>query len=96
MPRAAGGATSARVLIDLNAVPPAGIEGIVAGDKAQDDGAAVVYGALGVGGTKMKIHKAAIAGSFRANDAFLDAEELLAIGDGARKSPTETADPRKL
>jgi predicted dinucleotide-binding enzyme len=74
-------ATSARVLIDLNAVPPAGIEGIVAGDKAKRDGEAYVYGALGVGGTKMKIHKAGIERIFSATDAFLDAEELFAIGE---------------
>ena len=80
---AAGRATAvkARVLIDLNAVPPAGIEGIVAADKAKADGAAVVYGALGVGGTKMKIHRAAIRRLFESNDACLDAEELLAIGE---------------
>ncbi len=74
-------AAKARVLIDLNAVPPAGIEGIVAADKARADGAALVYGALGVGGTKMKIHRAAIARLFESNDAVLDAEELLAIGE---------------
>ena len=74
-------ASNARVLIDLNAVPPAGIEGIVAADKARADGAAVVYGALGVGGTKMKIHRAAIARLFESNDAAFDAEELLAIGE---------------
>ena len=34
----------ARVLIDLNAVPPAGIEGIAATDKARQDGEAFVYG----------------------------------------------------
>jgi predicted dinucleotide-binding enzyme len=77
-----GSAGKARVLIDLNAVPPAGIEGILATDKARADGAAVVYGALGVGGTKMKIHRAAINRLFEANDAVLDAEELLAIGEG--------------
>ncbi len=71
----------ARVLIDLNAVPPAGIEGIAATDKARQDGGAVVYGALGVGGTKMKIHRAAIERLFESNDAILDAEELLAIGE---------------
>ena len=82
-------ATNARVLIDLNAVPPSGIEGVSAGDKARADGQAVVYGALGVGGTKMKIHKAALARIFSATDAFLDAEDLLAIGEGlevARRS----------
>jgi hypothetical protein len=74
-------AGKARVLIDLNAVPPAGIEGIIATDKARADGSAVVYGALGVGGLKMKIHKAAIQQLFTAPDAVLDAEELLAIGE---------------
>ena len=69
------------VLIDLNAVPPAGIEGIAATDKARQEGSAVVYGALGVGGTKMKIHRAAIRRLFESNDAVLDAEELLAIGE---------------
>lgn len=73
-------ATGARVLVDLNAVPPAGIAGIVAGDKARDDGGRVVYGALGVGGTKLKIHKEAIRRLFTANDTLLDAEQLLAIG----------------
>jgi len=74
-------AASARVLIDLNAVPPAGIHGIVAGDKARADGRQLLYGALGVGGTKMKIHRAAIERIFAQPDAFLDAEELLAIGE---------------
>jgi methylenetetrahydrofolate/methylenetetrahydromethanopterin dehydrogenase (NADP+) len=73
-------ARAARVLIDLNAVPPAGISGIAAGDKARPDGGALVYGALGVGGTKMKIHKAAIARIFSSPATFLDAEDLLAIG----------------
>ena len=73
-------ATGARVLVDLNAVPPAGIAGIAAGDKARDDGGRVIYGALGVGGTKMKIHKEAIRRLFAANDTLLDAEQLLAIG----------------
>jgi predicted dinucleotide-binding enzyme len=80
---AAGGAlaTRAHVLIDLNAVPPAGIEGIIATDRAKARGAAVAYGALGVGGTKMKIHRAAIERIFTQPAAVLDAEDLLAIGE---------------
>lgn len=76
-----GYARNAKVLIDLNAVPPSGIEGIVAADKAKAEAAAIVYGALGVGSTKMKIHRAAIQRLFESNDAVLDAEELLAIGE---------------
>jgi len=74
-------ATTAGVLVDLNAVPPAGIHGIAAGDKAREDGGRVVYGALGVGGLKMKIHRAALERIFTSTAAFLDAEELLAIGE---------------
>jgi hypothetical protein len=78
---ARGMAGRAKVLIDLNAVPPAGIEGIAVTDKARQEGGVVVYGAIGVGGTKMKIHRAAIRQLFESNDAVLDAEELLAIGE---------------
>jgi predicted dinucleotide-binding enzyme len=75
-----GLAAAAQVLVDLNAVPPTGIAGVAATDKGRRDGRAVVYGALGVGGLKMKIHRAAIGRIFESADAFLDAEELLAIG----------------
>jgi glutamyl-tRNA reductase len=78
--RGRAAAVQARVLIDLNAVPPAGIEGILATDKARTDGAAFVYGPLGVGGTKMKIHRAGINAIFDRTAPFLDAEELLALG----------------
>ena len=75
-------AVKARVFIDLNAVPPAGIVGIAATDKGRQDGDRMLYGALGVGGTKMKIHRAAMRRLFESNDACLDAEDLLAIGEG--------------
>jgi len=80
---AAGRAAAARVrvIIDLNAVPPAGVAGIKPTDKARPDGDALLYGALGVGVLKMKIHKAALARIFTDTAAFLDAEALLAIGD---------------
>jgi NAD(P)-dependent dehydrogenase (short-subunit alcohol dehydrogenase family) len=69
-----------RVAIDLNAVPPLGIEGIEVSDKAVDRNGVICYGAIGVGGSKMKIHKAAIRQLFTANDQVLDAEEIFAIG----------------
>lgn len=69
-----------RVAIDLNAVPPAGIGGIEVMDKAADRGGQICYGAIGVGGTKMKIHRAALQKLFSANNLVLDAEEVFAIG----------------
>lgn len=79
---AAGRATAAaaRVLIDLNAVPPAGIEGLMMGDKGRADGKSFVYGALGIGGLKMRIHRAGIGRIFATPAEFLDAEQLLGLG----------------
>ena len=81
-------AASLRVAIDLNAVPPVGIAGIKPTDKAAERDGVVGYGAIGVGGTKMKIHKAAIARLFERNDQVLDAEQVYAIGrDLERQAP---------
>ncbi|MGB1707641.1 MAG: NADP-dependent methylenetetrahydromethanopterin/methylenetetrahydrofolate dehydrogenase [Rubripirellula sp.] len=68
-----------KVAIDLNAVPPAGLGGIGVTDKAKPLGHAVAYGAIGVGGLKMKTHKAAVQSLFESNDRVLDAEEIYAI-----------------
>jgi methylenetetrahydrofolate/methylenetetrahydromethanopterin dehydrogenase (NADP+) len=79
-------ASQARVAIDLNAVPPAGIEGIGVMDKAVQRGDRFDYGAIGVGGLKMKIHRAAIQSLFSRNDLYLDAEEVYAVGEEIEKS----------
>ncbi len=73
-------AESLRVAIDLNAVPPLGLAGIEVTDKAAERGGLTCYGALGVGGLKMKIHKAALQSLFERNDAVLDAAEIYAVG----------------
>ena len=71
---------SLKVAADLNAVPPLGIEGIEAGDKGIDRDGVIAYGAIGVGGLKMKIHTRAIQRLFETSDAVLDAEEIFALG----------------
>ncbi len=69
-----------KVAVDLNAVPPLGIGGLEVADKAVPRNGVLCYGAIGVGGTKMQIHKAAIAQLFDRNDQVLDAEEVYEIG----------------
>ena len=69
-----------RVLIDLNGVPPTGIEGVEPGDNAREMDGLYQYGAIGVGQLKMKIHKAAIRQLFESNSQILDAEEVFEIG----------------
>jgi hypothetical protein len=66
-------------MADVNAVPPAGIEGVEAGDDATEREGVKAFGALAIGGLKMKAHKAAIARLFERNDLVLDAEEIYDI-----------------
>jgi hypothetical protein len=80
VPRAAwAGRSGLRVAADLNAVPPQGIEGVDVQDNGAERDGVVVFGALGVGGLKMKIHKACIARLFESNDAVLDAETIAEV-----------------
>lgn len=72
--------SSLRVAVDLNAVPPLGIGGVAVTDKAVDHAGVICYGAIGVGGTKMKIHTAALKKLFTVNNLVLDAEEIYEIG----------------
>lgn len=70
-----------QVAIDLNAVPPLGIEGVEMTDKAVEARGVVRYGAIGVGGTKMQIHTAALKRLFDSNDQVLDTEAIYRIGE---------------
>ncbi len=67
---------SLKVVIDLNAVPPLGIEGIQSTDKAKEIKQLICYGALGVGGLKMKIHHQLIKQLFEANDQIFDTSQI--------------------
>jgi hypothetical protein len=49
-------------------------------DKAVDHNGVFCYGAIGVGGTKMKIHTAAVQKLFEANDHVLDTAAIFDIG----------------
>jgi methylenetetrahydrofolate/methylenetetrahydromethanopterin dehydrogenase (NADP+) len=79
VPREAWAGRGVRAIGDLNAVPPPGVEGIEVGDNGVDREGTRTFGALGVGGLKMKIHKACIARLFERNDQVLDAETIAEI-----------------
>lgn len=75
-----------RVAIDLNAVSPVGLEGLAitakgivqppTGSRLHD---LFCYGALGVGGEKMKLHKTAVARLFESNSQILRTESIYEI-----------------
>jgi hypothetical protein len=70
------GQSALRAVADVNAVPPLGVEGVEATDDGTLREGIPAFGALGIGGLKMKAHKAAVARLFERNDLVLDAEQI--------------------
>jgi hypothetical protein len=64
---------------DVNAQPPLGLEGIEATDKGKERHGKLCFGALGIGGLKLKLHRACIGQLFESSDQVLDAEEIYAL-----------------
>ncbi|GJD53278.1 Bifunctional protein MdtA [Methylobacterium crusticola] len=73
------GEASIRYLADYNAQPPLGFNGIEATDKGRERHGKVVFGALGIGGLKLKLHRACVARLFESAEGVFDAEEIYAL-----------------
>jgi hypothetical protein len=99
VPRAAWMGRGLRVAVDLNAVPPLGVEGIESQDNGVVRDGVSCFGALGVGGLKMKVHRTCIAKLFERNDLVLDAESIAdvarALAAAASRASTPAASPAK-
>jgi hypothetical protein len=76
---ACAGRKELKVLVDLNAVAPLGIEGVDLNDDGVVRNGVKVFGAFGVGNFKTKLHKACVARLFTRNDLVLDAEAIAEI-----------------
>jgi threonine dehydrogenase-like Zn-dependent dehydrogenase len=71
-----------KVAVDLNAVPPLGIEGIDVQDEGVRREGVTVFGAFGIGNFKTRLHKACVARLFTRNDLVLDAEAIAEVARG--------------
>jgi len=81
VPRASWNAQKTlKVAVDLNAVPPLGIEGVEVNDAGVKRDGVVCWGAFGVGNFKTKLHKRCIGRLFESNGLVLDAEAIADIG----------------
>ena len=69
-----------KVAVDLNAVPPLGIEDVEVDDTGVQRGGVTVFGAFGIGNFKTRLHKACVAKLFTRNDLVLDAEAIADVG----------------
>src|SRR6266545_1807937 len=68
-----------KVAVDLNAVPPLGIEGVEVNDAGTVKDGVTVFGAFGIGNFKTKLHKACVGRLFTRNDLVLDAETIADV-----------------
>lgn len=68
-----------KLAIDLNAVPPLGLADVSANDKGVTHHGVLCYGALGVGGLKMKVHRQCVASLFEASDRVLDTQAIYEV-----------------
>ena len=68
-----------RILVDANATPPLGIEGVDMMDRGEQRHGSVTWGAIGFGALKLALHRACIARLFTGNNQVLDAEEIYAL-----------------
>ena len=74
-----GSISTLRLAIDLNAVSPTGIAFVEVMDKAKVREGVLSYGAVGIGGTKMKIHQACLRKLFESNDRRLDTSAIFEL-----------------
>jgi hypothetical protein len=70
---------SLKVAVDLNAVPPLGIEGVDVNDSGVKRDGVICFGAFGVGNFKTKLHKRCVGRLFESNKLVLDAEAIAEI-----------------
>jgi hypothetical protein len=68
-----------KIAVDMNAVPPLGIEGIDVNDAGEKRDGVVMFGAFGIGNFKTKLHKACVAKLFTRNDLVMDAEAIVDV-----------------
>ncbi len=80
-----------RVAVDLNAVPPLGIEGVDLDDAGVKRNGVIVFAAFGIGNFKTRLHKACVARLFTRNDLVLDAEAIAEIARELVKNKKEIA-----
>ena len=70
------------IVIDANATPPLGIQGIAPSDKATEHHGKLCYGAIGFGALKLELQRACVAKLFERNDVILDAPEIFDLAKG--------------
>ncbi len=72
------------VMADVNAVPPAGIEGLEVRDDGTEREGKKCLGPLAIGSLKMRTHKECLRRLFARNDLILDIKEVYEVSKECR------------
>lgn len=67
------------VMVDANAVPPAGIKGIKMTDKGELRHGKTTWGSIGFGPAKLALQRKCIGRLFEQNDLVLDVDEIFSM-----------------
>lgn len=67
------------ILADVNTAPPLGFEGIDMMDKDTERFGKKIFGGIGIGTLKLKLHRACVTKLFESNEQILDAEAIYEI-----------------
>ncbi|KKM08939.1 hypothetical protein SY88_20975 [Clostridiales bacterium PH28_bin88] len=67
------------VMADVNAVPPAGIEGVEMMDDGKERDGKTCFGPIAIGNLKMRIHRRCIRELFSRNDLVLGVKEIYRL-----------------
>jgi hypothetical protein len=67
------------VIVDANAVPPAGIGGVGMADRGKSLDNKIIWGPIGFGPAKLTLQRHCIGSLFKQSDLILDADEIFNI-----------------
>ena len=76
-----------QIVLDANATPPLGIEGVSLKDRNTERFGKICYGALGFGSLKLEVQRACVARLFESNDMVLDAPEIHRLAKDIISTP---------
>jgi hypothetical protein len=69
------------ILLDANAVPPGGIQGIAMSDRGESRYGKITWGSMGFGPTKLALQRLCVARLFEQNDLVLDVDDIFKMAN---------------
>ncbi|MGK0298463.1 MAG: hypothetical protein ACI9XC_002085 [Gammaproteobacteria bacterium] len=69
------------ILVDANAVPPVGIQGIAMSDRGETRNGKTTWGSIGFGPSKLTLQRLCVTRLFEQNDLVLDVDDIFKMAN---------------